>query len=358
MIIKIDSLDTLFFRDGKPFTMGEDSWGNCIFPPNPSTLYGSLRSTYFSEHPEDLEKANEKEDPTKNLGIKGLYLLNDGNVYLPIPRELMKKRDKEKTQSILLSKEYLGDVKSSCLSSNVLKSDKEVENFRNGWIKIGSLLDFLEGDFDSLEPDSISRLDDFILSESKLGIGIDHSKGKSEEGKIYQIEMKRLENKDFKKTSILVEFENLDLPSKGMIKLGGEGKASTYEKYEESIQLGDRELDGNQFKLYLSTPGIFKKGWIPEWIENDTLSGEYKGIEIELVTATIGKPFRIGGFDMKKKKPKPMRKAVPAGSVYYFKVKGSTASQVFKTFNGAGISDYNSKEGYGIAYVGGAHKNG
>ena len=67
MRIKIDAIDTLFFKDGKPFSMGDETWADGIFPPPPSVIYGALRSIYFSEHPEKLQKVYSKEvqDPAK-----------------------------------------------------------------------------------------------------------------------------------------------------------------------------------------------------------------------------------------------------------------------------------------------------
>ena len=49
MIIEISALDTLFFRDGKPFSMGENHWTNSIFPPNMSTVYGADRKSVVRE---------------------------------------------------------------------------------------------------------------------------------------------------------------------------------------------------------------------------------------------------------------------------------------------------------------------
>jgi CRISPR-associated protein Cmr3 len=37
-----------------------------------------------------------------------------------------------------------------------------------------------------------------------------------------------------------------------------------------------------------------------------------------LVSAVIGKPLAISGWDVANKRPKPLRHYVPAGSVYYF----------------------------------------
>ena len=80
MQIQIDPLDTLFFRDGKPFTMGEDSWASGIVPPYPSVIYGALRSAYFSNHITELKKATKWDDPTMNLKIKGIHFLGGINV--------------------------------------------------------------------------------------------------------------------------------------------------------------------------------------------------------------------------------------------------------------------------------------
>ena len=48
MRIRIKALDTLFFRDGKPFTSGEETWADGTFPPYPSVLYGALRTWFIT----------------------------------------------------------------------------------------------------------------------------------------------------------------------------------------------------------------------------------------------------------------------------------------------------------------------
>lgn len=58
MIISLEAIDTLFFRDGKPFTMGEDNFASGIFPPAPSVLYGALRSAYFACDVDSLSRVN------------------------------------------------------------------------------------------------------------------------------------------------------------------------------------------------------------------------------------------------------------------------------------------------------------
>ena len=44
----LNPTDTIFFRDGRPFNMGEDTYAQGIFPPPPSVLYGALRTAYMA----------------------------------------------------------------------------------------------------------------------------------------------------------------------------------------------------------------------------------------------------------------------------------------------------------------------
>ena len=50
MILFLQANDTFFFRDGRPFTKGDQSEGYSIFPPLPSTILGALRTAYIAEY--------------------------------------------------------------------------------------------------------------------------------------------------------------------------------------------------------------------------------------------------------------------------------------------------------------------
>jgi CRISPR-associated protein Cmr3 len=51
---EIEALDTLFFRDGRPFTAGEDVEAHGLFPPHPMTLQGLIRSLLLTERGQPL----------------------------------------------------------------------------------------------------------------------------------------------------------------------------------------------------------------------------------------------------------------------------------------------------------------
>jgi len=72
-----------------------------------------------------------------------------------------------------------------------------------------------------------------------------------------------------------------------------------------------------------------------------------------MIAACIGKPVGIGGYDFVKNRPKTMKKAVPAGSVYYFELQESSIDDLFERVWHKPISDEKSKEGFGITLIGG-----
>lgn len=345
MRIKIKPLDTLFFRDGRPFTMGDDSWANGVFPPYPSVIYGALRSIYFSEHISELKNACSANDPTRNLKIRGIYFIEGNNIYLPLPHDCVQSKNTKKPAHVLSLSQI--SINSSCPVKDILRSDGEVENINDGLISIDSLKIYLQCENKTFD---FIKISDKVKLEPKVGIGISRITGTADKSKLYTVSMRRL-----KDLALLIDFEGIDIPQSGLMKLGGEGKAASYQVDDTNVDVPpyNFKYDKTIFKLYLSTPAIFKNGWLPEWIDEMNLTGEYNGLKIKLHTASIGKPLYIGGFDMKAGKPKPMRKAVPFGSVYYFEIIDGSIEMAFEKFHQKAISDFNPEQGFGIAYVGG-----
>lgn len=71
-------------------------------------------------------------------------------------------------------------------------------------------------------------------------------------------------------------------------------------------------------RVILLTPAFFADGWRPGY-----LTDQRDGVGAELVAAVTGKPQTISGWDLVAKGPRPSRRLVPAGSVFYLKLTGS-----------------------------------
>lgn len=348
MIIKIDALDTLFFKDGKPFSWGEDNWADGIFPPTPSTIYGALRAAYFAENPDKFAVRNTDVDPSLNLRINGFYIKLGEDICFISPKDTVALGKDELQKLHLIDNKTVSTNKLSQLF--YFDGDEKVEYNSDAYLSRTDFKRYL-----TAKKDSFNYLDinNFKQVEPKIGIARNDRTHTSDEAKLYRVGMQRMFKSDKNYLSFVVDFEGIELPDTGLLKIGAEGKAVSYNIYDE-IELSISDLDiSKHFKLYLATPAIFENGWLPSWIDPDTFTGEFKGIKLKLVSAAVGKPQKIGGFDMKTKKPKAMRNAVHAGSVYCFELLEGDGRQVLDLFNNKTISEFGTgKEGYGLTFVG------
>lgn len=365
MIIEISALDTLFFRDGKPFSMGENHWTNSIFPPNMSTVYGAIRSAFFSENMDVFyylkkeKKLNNKEDPTRKLCVKNmLYKINSGynkGYYYNMPLDLVGLKDSfDKRTNTEENKRYtvypLKLRRNIYLDSLPLKYilyfDEHVKTVADGLLPETMIDKYINGKIEKLE---INRIWDYLKNESKIGIGLNKETGTSMDSRFYRIDLKRLQN-----ISLIVEFDGIELRNKnGIFKLGGEGKYAKYEEISKGscpFGLPKQVKINNRFKLCLLTPAIFEKGWIPKSINEEYILEDSK-FKIKLVAAAVGKCMLVGGYDMVKSRPKPMLKAVPAGSTYYFEILEGEPGDIVESFHLKSVSDVMEEEGYGISFV-------
>ncbi|EAY27846.1 type III-B CRISPR module-associated protein Cmr3 [Microscilla marina] len=361
MKIKIDALDTLFFRDGKPFSLGEETWAEGLFPPGPGVFYGALRSLYFSLHPHEMGKAGQTNDPTAHLRIKGIYFLVNNKLHIECPLDYV--QEKQDEAPCLLQLQALPDsiAATSFQLSHWLAPPQEaqVENIE-GLIDERTLKEYaLENHSDR----GVSPWSDYLQVEPKVGIGRSKLTNATLEGLLYRVGMVRPvfgEKGHYSALSMVLDFEGLpameSLPAKGFFRLGGEGKAVSYEVFEPTIQLPSQVVaQANIFKLVLLTPALFDNGWCPASIHPQTGKGRLaidnqKTVEVELLAAATGKPVPVGGFDMHTQLPKPMLKAVPAGAVYYFRLTNAEDAPLLQQkFSPASLSDQRANEGFGLA---------
>lgn len=356
MKLSIRPLDTLFFRDGKPFSRGEETWADGVFPPYPSVIYGALRTWYISNHV--LPFSGEAIDRSSRIKVTGLrYLVpnkkGEKETCLPMPLDLVESKGKTRAEQngessnqeyrmvrLQLHENAMGISSHPTDSLLLPPNDGMVESIDDGLMQVNDLARYLHNPF---AEGKVRRVKDLACSEPKVGIGRDDATNVASDALLYRVGMRRATEFD-----ILIEFE---LPDKDfqqnsfIVKLGGENKMVALESYQGRIKISqdDIGLKAGGFKLYLATPAIFKQGWKPD------LSNY--GIQADLIAAVTGKPLHIGGFDMKEGKPKPMYKAVPAGSVYYYKTEESP-EKIMDNLFGKTISDIQQDQGFGIAYVG------
>lgn len=373
MRLFIEPNDILMFRDGKPFAGGDDHFARGGFPPPPSTVYGALRSHILStawpefntfadpkgEIPKHVKEAIGTPTENGSLTIKQFAVAEKGDnslhQYYPMPKDIAKEKGEgnsglyvlkpdDKLQGKIMTDLPTGLQHLWYSSENALES-------AGGFLPQTEMSKYLTGK----TPDNWTESKRLYETEERTGIRKSRATRSVETGGLYSVEYFRLaENVGF-----AVEVEGTELlPSEsGMLRLGGDTRTAYYRKAvwdDISVDaIKGKISETGRFKIILTTPAIFTNGWLPSDIDSKTMEGAFSGITVKMTAACIGKPIGIGGFDLVKRMPKAMKRAVPAGSVYYFELKGGSVDELFNKLWLNTISDERAQEGFGISLIGG-----
>jgi len=356
MYAELTPLDTVFFRDGSPFTMGQETWGNSQFPPPPSVVYGAFRTRHFAEHPERLPDAATPKDPTAGARLTSFHLRRDGLPHFPLPRDLVEAPDADDLQGgtsvVRLRRTDLpGGGAGLGPTPGVLSHPAEVDDVRRSFVAFDALTTYLQGGTGPFASVHLTE-DGLVHPEPKIGIRMDRDTRAADDGFLYRVGLHRLG----KKTTFGVGLDALPLDELGLLKLGGESKPAYYEQLGDAPPVPDPPKGAigalDAFVVYLATPAIFEHGWLPSWVDPNALRGRMNGVSLRLETAAVGKPGAVGGWDVKEGEPKPMDRTVPAGSVYCFSIEEGSAADVVEAFHNERISDERARAGFGHAFVG------
>lgn len=343
--LTIEAADTLFFRDGRPFTMGEDTHAAGFFPPPPSVLYGALRSAYLSDNMQKGKSLDDLIVDSEELIIRGLWLIadkettNSQEILLPLPKDLVV--SKGKLQAHLLNCVPKPVTSSYHLPFMLLNANDEKVEEKVFFIDEVEFESYLAAD--GQQTWACRTLP--IVNENKIGIGRQKETHIATDGMLYRTQMQRLQDQNLETTiKIGVQFDKLTINTEGVLQLGGERKVA-FTQSVNNLKFTEPDIDSDCFKIYLATPAIFKTGWQPTKILKD--------YGLEIIAAAIGKPLHIGGWDVKAREPKPMLQAIPAGSVYYVKAESIAKAQAAaKAIHEQSISEFLCKQGFGIALAG------
>lgn len=372
MRIFVEPNDVLMFRDGRPFFGGDDHFARGSCPPPPSTMYGALRSHIlssvwsefdsFSNQNEKVPDSIRKEIGTPHepgtLTLKQFLLARTGNTGIEpvysMPKDISWQKGHDKKTMLILSPQAFTEVN--------IKTDMP-QGLLHMWHPIEDALEQSSGFLSSSDmekyllantPEKSIDQKEIFDSEERTGIRKSKSTRSVKEGGLYSVGYFR-----FQKDSGFVADVNgvQSMPRQGILRLGGDHRSARYTEtsWHDISAEPIKKMVGERmrFKLVLISPAIFTNGWLPSSIDFYTMRGQIGGVDVKLVGACIGRPIGIGGFDIAQKMPKVMKKAVPAGSVYLFELKGSNVNELFDRVWLNSISDERAHEGFGVSLIGG-----
>lgn len=117
-------------------------------------------------------------------------------------------------------------------------------------------------------------------------------------------------------------------PERSLMTLGGERRAASIEPASAWPAAPSEVLvkcvGTRRLRLQLVTPAHFGPGgWCPDWLDANSLTGRppgCAGLELRLLSAAVGRPVAVSGWDYARGAAKGVRYLAPAGSVYFFEV--------------------------------------
>jgi len=343
-------LDVWFFRGTAPMNAGESIVGESYFPPSPEVVQGFVRTALLvalgipldaydravrensSVVPEDVRQAfNLVGRGSYDMGqvdIRGPYIvrqLANGDVerWFPAPLDIYPTED-GRWRPVAPDPD---PVECDMGRVRLLPSPPRDDGPTDGWISEKGLNDYLTGK--SILSEHIKGGTDFYAIEPRIGIARNATTRTVQERMLYSVQFirlgRRLQDNVGERIGIGVEVngvdEELQRACAGVHRFGGEGRLAELEVHSGPGLSLPSPVPASTCRLLLLTPARWDGSWLPRGFQqaDDGWRVAFGGVQTTVVSAAVGKPVRIGGWDMVLGRSKPAVACVPAGSVYYLR---------------------------------------
>jgi CRISPR-associated protein Cmr3 len=321
------------------------------------------------------------QDDLLKVAVAGAFPVHAGRLYFPAPADCACHKD---TKEILRAtpQEIVaggGTDLPDGLKPVMLTTDQAKEDFKSetppAWWPLEKYIDWLTKAENRREP---AWLDSHFLQEPKRTerdhVKLNPETGASEEGQIFSttgLNVGYLPRQGGEKSakfgelwadvslSVRVGSSHPSIGDPATIHLwhplGGERRMAHWQKckqvpagWECPPEVGTALKNATNIRLILATPAIFKNGWKP-----DLDNGLLKNFKLQLVGVCIHRWKAVSGWDLVKRGPKPIRRMVSAGSVYFFTCEqGAAAKLADHWLESVTDHEQEQRDGFGLAIWG------
>lgn len=389
----LEPVDAWSFRDGRPFEAGEAFDAATLFPPSPFSTLGCLRTALLRRHCGDLERyaGRARGSPCPVCGTGTCRAVEiagppsgpapfavgpplpacrapgstEITAFYPLPADLVSVvgagPDGGCGAALLRPLDGLPagahhSLAARGLAPVGLAGPGRIVPFRPfgagtdaepvDWLTATELVSALGGECPKID---MARGRDFAAEEARVGIGMDSRRGAAQEGKLYIRNVIRLEEG----FGLAVSLER-DLELDGEVaRLGGDGRLVRVSRASLTVPSPPQGLDA-RLKVYLASPCWFSAGDRPRWLQAGIGMVPGTTVGVRLVGAALRAASPIGGWDLARQEPRPMRHMVGAGSVLFLEVTEGDPLAAVRALHDRSICDDSAlaRAGFGLAFVG------
>ena len=399
---RIAAVDPVIARDGRPFGLNQGTKMRSLAWPLPSVMAGSFRTGMVKANGQDSYGGNIRNSLIA-LEIWGGFPLAASQLYLPRPMDAVGRPTEDGKHLSTVYQVTPCDMASQPLPQGagcnmprgglrpvMLTESQSEEDFKPvrlpAWWPCSKIVSWLT----TCQPvwDAEFFDETFLrepLRDERDHVSIEAERGAAEEGMVFSTSGLALswlpknisasgvprqralvpERMQKVELALAVEDPQQAFPQLNQLRflwpMGGERRIVFW-----SASQGDGDLwkcpqavqeklsRAKRVRMVLGTPAIFNDGWKPAWLDHD-LTGSPPGVSVKLklVGVVSDRWQAISGWSLKRGGPKPTRRAVPAGSVYFFECCDESAAELAKLWLRP-VSDElrERRDGFGVALWG------
>lgn len=321
--VRISAIDTLMFRDGRPFNQADAGASEAVsvFPPYPPTIVGAVRAALWKHIGGGWPSCGSLGNGTNwqsegnvlnQLSFGPPVLLQNDEPIFPVPLHVMKAKNDALTR---LSP---GSFLESDIGKVRLPSpDESLEGLKTidgHWVSKAGMQAILNG----AVPDAgqLIERDKYLWgNEQRVGIGIDRDTRTTLKAQLYMATHTRMRD-DISLYVKLSGFQQDDKKQfeKTLQPLAGEHRMAEIKACPKKPVILPKlttALEDGRYCIILLSPLVI-----------DALPGagqEIENLPGKVISACLGKPVVIGGWDSQGRQPIPLRQCIPAGSVWFMR---------------------------------------
>lgn len=397
--------DVLLFRDGRPFSAGDDHRATGLFPPPPVPFYGAFRAAAFVHQGVRFRKGGldgvsqavaDEMGSSAEFGRMRMtrfslaYAGSAGLVPLfPMPADVLRLKKGSEAPG---AADWLRVTPTGFTGPVQPRTNRPLPGLRLLWkqrderawyedrpafvtqahlacylVRGLPPAPFQHPDAAASDGEGDEPFRAAFTTEPRTSIEVDNETQTADDGKLHTVDFTRA-NRDVGFAVRLAHAATLvEGRESGLLRLGGEARAAMFERSPIPgigpavvAEIRERIDRTKRCTLVLTTPAPFANGWIPDGIDPETgvgMLGACQDCRVKLAGAALGRAQHLGGWDIVKNRPRPTRRAVPAGSVYFFEPLEGDVRSLFegeKALFGKSVcaKPDDRKLGLGIAYLG------
>ncbi|MCP4185407.1 MAG: hypothetical protein GY761_19210 [Hyphomicrobiales bacterium] len=332
--LQISAIDTLMFRDGRPFNQADAGASEAVsvFPPYPPTVVGAIRAALWRQLGNWDKKIlgngtnwQATESVLGDLCFGAPQLLCDGVPVFPVPLHIVEGNSGNGNSELtwlspgITHKCDLGEVR---LPEPVDANLAGIKTIEDRWLTAVGMQEVLDGrlpDRKLVKKDIYSSVDGCHMvkreclwqGESRVGIGINPDTRTTENAQLYMANHARMQDGvclQVQMDGYKRDFRHTIQPLAGEHRMADITVSGIGSSQRPAIS---KTLDEGRYLVICLSPLVIDR--MPK------SGGNIDGLPGKVTSACLGKPVVFGGWNSTEKPcgPIPLRQCIPAGSVWF-----------------------------------------